>query len=292
MILSPDDIQHISDDVLYVEIDFDREKERFLSDHIIGGECLVPGAIMLELMAECGSMILPGTEKFCIEQFRILRRIKIDPERLLKIFITQDPEGLRIRICTDFIKNGRVVRKNILHAESVYKNVFPHNSMSTESFADESLQCFCVNKETLYTQELMQGGLFFQGLGEKICFSEKFFMGKIEIANQQDSFIAEPLLLDNCFQISHLRNRMYDKQTVLPVGIDRFCFYEKSSSSAAYCYGVFEGYEGAVSVCSILVSDESDRVVFVASGVRQQNSGTSQLDLMQHLRKADGRFVN
>jgi Polyketide synthase dehydratase domain/Polyketide synthase dehydratase N-terminal domain len=291
-LIGPDDIQQVNSNTFVVVRSISLEEHPFLSDHVIYGECLFPGAMMLELMAECGQAIVPVTDSIIIENFQILRPLKIPEARTVKLYAQKEPGGIKMSLCADYVKNGRRIRKDIVYAESVFKTDSFITTNDRNAFDDEGFHCFSLPVEAIYFQDFLQVGPKFQGLGKELCFSKTRFKGTITKTQSDSDFLIEPFFIDNCFQLGNIANRIFQGYEVTPVGIDYICFSNKLSTSEAYCYGMVAGYEDRVTIQHVILCDESDRIILSASGIRQHYTGRVKFDVKKHFQQAHVRTIH
>jgi Polyketide synthase dehydratase domain/Polyketide synthase dehydratase N-terminal domain len=291
-LIDPDDIQQVNSDTFVIVMSISLEEYPFLSDHVLYGECLFPGVMMLELMAECGQAIVLATGSIIIEDFQILRPLKVHEPRLLKLYAKKEPGGVKMSLCADFVKNGRTIRKDIVYAESVFKTGSFCTDIERDAFHDENLRCFSLATEEVYYNNILQSGPVFQGLGKELCFSKTHFKGRINKTQKRSELLIEPFLIDNGFQLGDVSTKIYKGTGVLPVSVDQLCFYNKLSTPEAYCYGIVVGYEDRVSIHNFILCDEFDTIILSASGVRHHHIGRFKFDIMEHFQQAHERTIH
>ena len=148
-----------------------------------------------------------------------------------------------------------------------------------------------MHKKELYFDDFMQSGPYFQGLGKDICFSETHLRGRINKTGRDSSFLLDPFILDNCFQLVDISCKMYKECAVLPIGIDQLVVFDKLSTDEACCYGILEGYDDQVVICNFIVCDVSGKIIMFASGVRQHNFERARFDIMKHVQQFQIRAV-
>ncbi len=268
-----------------VEILFRKEKHPFLSDHLINGTCFFPAVIMLELMIEFGMALSKEKGVIIVDNFRILRPLKIIDARTVKLYARKNTAGIQISLCADYVKNGRTVRSDIVYAESVFSTGAYEENIDSKVYHDENIRCYSLRKKDLYFDDFMQSGPYFQGLGKDICFSETHLKGRVNKSDGDSSFLFDPFILDNCFQLGDISCKMYKEYAVLPVGIDHLVVFAKLSTDEAFCYGMLQGYEDQVAICNFVVCDASDRIIMYASGVRQHNFERARFDIMEYFQQ-------
>jgi len=284
-------IKQIDSSTFLVTQRFSREEYPFLSDHTVNGECLFPGAMMLELMAECGNVILPADGPIIMENFRILRPVRISGATVLKLYARIESEGIQMSLCADFVKSGQVIRKDIVYAESFYTVGSIDTDIDRDIFHDENVRCFSLDAKDIYFRDFMQSGPFYHGLGKELCFSETHFQGSIGNSPGNCDYLVEPIIIDNCFQLGNIGTGIVNGYAGLPVGMDRLCFINKLPGQKAYCYGMVKKFEDQAVIQNFIVCDEFDTVILSASGVRQHYIGRFNFDVMNHILKAHERTM-
>lgn len=293
-LLDQDDIQEVNSDTFAVIRSISLEQFPFLADHIIYGECLFPASMMLEMMAECGQAIAPVRGSIIIEDFRVLRPLKILEPRLLKLYAHIEPGGIRMSLCADYVKNTRTIRKDIVYARSVFKTGSLCPDIDRDAFLDGNVSCFSLSAEDIYFKDFIQVGPEFQGLGKELCFSKTHFMGSISKIQSNREFLMEPFRIDNCLQLGGIANSILNGYEVIPVGIDCLCLcnIHKLPTPETYCYGVTAGYEDRVTIQNFILCDESETIILSASGVRQHVTERVKFDIMKHFQQANVRTIH
>jgi hypothetical protein len=288
------DIQEINSETFVVNRSISLAELPFLADHIIYGECLFPASMMLEMMAECGQAIAPVRGSIIIEDFRILRPLKILEPRMLKLYAHIEPGGIEMSLCADHVKNTQTIRKDIVYARAVFKTASFCPDIDRDAFLDGNAHCFSLAVEDLYFKDFIQVGPEFQGLGRELCFSKTHFMGSISKTQSKREFLMEPFRIDNCLQLGGIANSILKGFEVIPVGIDSLCFFNKHkpSTQETYCYGVTAGYEDLVTIQNFILCDESETIILSASGVRQHVTERVKFDIMKHLQQAHARTIH
>lgn len=265
------------------------DESRLLSDHIIYGEHRVPAVMMLELMAEFGKIVARAEGVLTLNNFQIVRPLKIADSRVVRIHAHRNPGGISISINADHEKNGQVVRKDILYAKAVMvidsSSARADRSMFNGSFS----HCFSVRTEDIYSPDFLESGPVFQGLARELCFGHDLFKGTIDNRHQWCDFLTNPLLVDNCFQLGNIANRIFHGYEALPVGIDSISFFNTLPVRQAYCYGRVTGYEEKLSVQEFVVCDDSDRILLSATGVRQYWVERIKFNIIDHLNRSHAR---
>lgn len=291
-LIEPDNIQQVDSDTFVAIRNVSADECPFLSDHIMYGKCLFPGVMMLELMAELGQAIEPGTGSIIIENFRILRPLKIHGPRLLKLYAQKELGEIKMSLCADFVKNGKTIRKDIVYARAVFKkNAFCIN-IDRDAFHDRNVNCFSLPSENVYFNNILQPGPVFQGLVKELYFSKTHFKACISKTQSDSDLLIEPFLIDNCFQLGDLSTKILKGYGVLPVGIDQLCFFNKLSTTEAYCYGMVAGYEDQVSIQNFILCDEFDTIILSASGVRLHYKERFEFNIMEHFEQNHVRTIH
>ncbi len=243
-------------------------------------------------MAECGQALTASNDTIIMEDFRILRPIRIPQARCLKLSAEIESDGIKMSLCADYVRDGRIVRKDIVYAESFYRTTSFSPVVDREIFHDEKMNCFSLPGNDIYLRDFMQSGPFYQGLGRELCFSNTHFRGVVEISPDNFDFLVEPIAVDNCFQLGNIVTGVYNGYAGLPVSIERFCVFNTLPGPEAYCYGMVETYEDHATVQHFIICDESDSVILSASGVRQHYIGKFNFDVLNHIRKAHERTIS
>lgn len=114
-----------TEDSISWDLRLDPDSLTFMSHHFFAGECLVPGAIMAEMMLEAGRSLLQVQNPYPLTliQFDIRRaiQVKIGSFADVQVRIEKNGESLHGFIYTD-VKNqsGKIVRKDVLVATAEF----------------------------------------------------------------------------------------------------------------------------------------------------------------------------
>jgi NAD(P)-dependent dehydrogenase (short-subunit alcohol dehydrogenase family) len=62
-----------------LERTFSLERDRWLEDHVIGGSCLLPGVVAIELLAQAAALLAPGGRVAALEDVELERAVTVRP---------------------------------------------------------------------------------------------------------------------------------------------------------------------------------------------------------------------
>lgn len=246
----------------------DTQKMPFLKHHCFAGQCLVPGAIMADMMVTAASLLNNGkVYPLLINKLEIFRGISIEMNGSISVTVKADcgDEGSINVVLLSEVRNkkGVTVRKNVRVA-SANMNLEQQLERDFVSIAepDDSLY-YRFDQQHFYDLFVKTHGDLFQTLTGDFTLSpdRNFLRCQYNIADQEDyfseknmlQFILSPLGLDSMLQMAVTFSVLNppegkeDYYTKLPIGLENFYLKEPTLFNQEYFV-----------IGSIITQDESE----------------------------------
>lgn len=201
--------------VVELALSLSLEEDRFLRDHVIGGEvqpgefvCLLPLTVALEIMAEAATLLRPELVFTGFENIKATRRIRVGPDRceILVQGKISDDDNSRVSVeMSGYDELGIPVAS--MSCIAVFEKRYP-SVPSVTTKRDVSAHPI-KSKSELYAADGIFHGPSMQSLTALSEFSDRTISATCEIrtandwfaSNQSPEWICDPLLMDNATQV-------------------------------------------------------------------------------------------
>ncbi|NLL14060.1 MAG: hypothetical protein GX267_11705 [Fibrobacter sp.] len=268
-----------------LECDLGTDQFVFMKDHFFAGNCLLPGAVMLELLVETCSVINDNRNfPLLIDEFEIFRTISVPVGKSTKIEVTAfktDSGTFFAELRADALNaDGKVVRKSKIVANAKIRfGIGDDRNNFKDLIFDATDGCkFSLGQDRFYQTFVKTHGELFRSLTGNFWLSEdrmkltcEFSIGNKEnhyhISEKNLSFLVSPLGIDSMLQMAvtcSVLNPISDQTyffTKLPVRIDNLSIIEPICQHVAY---FAEG----------IITDNAEDTLLVRGTIRSVDTGS------------------
>jgi hypothetical protein len=221
---------HIKGDMVSYKLSFSIDKMKFMADHFFGGKCLLPAAMLAEMMIDASSLLFVSNDKTCItiDSLDIYHGLKASiSDEIFVMVISQiyEKNEVNSKFKAKIIANlknskGKIVRKDIIFSEA--KIILSNNK-------DKVKESYYINDEELVNYYFGQERYYNYFSTHKYLFQS--FTGKFKMPATRTSLISE-------FKLGNKENAYSIvpglKFHLSPLGFD-------SILQTAVCLSVFSG---------------------------------------------------
>ncbi|KZL51498.1 hypothetical protein A2T98_01895 [Nodularia spumigena CENA596] len=260
------------------ESDCSLDELPFLQDHKVYEQVVVPGAFHLALLL--GASELTFNTKGSILQDVVFTQAMVMPEtggRKLHLSITpNEHSGSTFELISSPDQNTNVKSSWTIHATG---NCLPNHQsidfIEPVSISDILARCPQeISGKDLYTklsQRQIQLGSSFQWL-RSLWKGEQEILGKLELPDTLtgvEEYQLHPSLIDACFQLLVVILPIDGTETVVPLKIQQFRFYQRPQTSHLWAYARIHGTETTNSnslISDVQLLDETGQVIAEIEG--------------------------